>query len=188
MPVYAYRGVTNGGKAARGHVDAESVKGARARLRRDGIFPTEIAEGRSEKAAPSEASRRFRLRLPQRISAFDLALATRQAATLLGAGIPLVESLRALTDQVENPRLKAVYGQVRERVNQGASFADALGASKVFPDLYVSMVRAGEASGQLSEILARLADYLEASQRLKREIAIRRASLPTTGMRRRTRS
>ena len=171
MPVYAYRGVTSAGKAARGHVDAESVKGARARLRRDGIFPTEIAEGRSEKAAQSSAeSRRFRLRLPQRISAFDLALATRQAATLLGAGIPLVESLRALTDQVENPRLKAVYGQVRERVNQGASFADALGASRVFPDLYVSMVRAGEAGGALEQVLERLADYMESQVRLRNKV------------------
>jgi general secretion pathway protein F len=171
VPVYAYRGVTSAGKAARGHVDAESLKGARARLRRDGIFPTEIAEGRSEKAAPSsESSRRFRLRLPQRISAFDLALATRQAATLLGAGIPLVESLRALTDQVENPRLKSVYGQVRERVNQGASFADALGASRVFPDLYVSMVRAGEAGGALEQVLERLADYMESQVRLRNKV------------------
>lgn len=172
MPVYAYKGVTSAGKAARGHVDAESLKGARARLRRDGIFPTEIAEGRAEKAATADATRRFRLRLPtfQRISAFDLALATRQAATLLGAGIPLVESLRALTDQVENPRLKAVYGQVRERVNQGASFADALGASRVFPDLYVSMVRAGEAGGALEQVLERLADYLESQVRLRNKV------------------
>jgi general secretion pathway protein F len=152
-------------------VDAESIKGARARLRRDGIFPTEIAEGRSEKAPQSDSkSSRFRLRLPQRVSAFDLALATRQAATLLGAGIPLVDSLRALTDQVENPRLKAVYGQVRERVNQGASFADALGASKIFPDLYVSMVRAGEAGGALEQVLERLADYLESQVRLRNKV------------------
>ncbi|HVH19984.1 MAG TPA: type II secretion system inner membrane protein GspF [Myxococcota bacterium] len=172
MPVYAYRGVTSAGKAARGHVDAESVKSARARLRRDGIFPTEIAEGRSEKTQQSDSSTasRFRLRWPQRVSAFDLALATRQAATLLGAGIPLVDSLRALTDQVENPRLKAVYGQVRERVNQGASFADALGASKIFPDLYVSMVRAGEAGGALEQVLERLADYLESQVRLRNKV------------------
>jgi general secretion pathway protein F len=171
VPVYAYRGVTSAGKAARGHVDAESIKGARARLRRDGIFPTEIAEGRAEKSPQADAAAsRFRLRLPQRVSAFDLALATRQAATLLGAGIPLVDSLRALTDQVENPRLKAVYGQVRERVNQGASFADALGASKIFPDLYVSMVRAGEAGGALEQVLERLADYLESQVRLRNKV------------------
>ncbi len=171
MPVYAYKGVTSAGKAARGHVDAESVKGARLRLRRDGIFPTEFAEGRGERAAPT-AVRRFALRLPtlKRISSLDLAVATRQAATLLGAGIPLVESLRALTEQVENPRLKGVYGQVREHVNEGASFADALGASGVFPDLYVSMVRAGEAGGALEQVLERLADYMESQVRLRNKV------------------
>lgn len=171
MPVYAYRGVTSAGKATRGHVDADSIRSARSRLRRDGIFPTEIAEGRAERAAPA-ASRRFALRLPwlQRISALDLAIATRQAATLLGAGIPLVESLRALTEQVENPRLKAVYAQVRDHVNEGASFADALAASRVFPDLYVSMVRAGEAGGALEQVLERLADYMESQVRLRNKV------------------
>jgi len=171
VPVYAYKGVTSAGKAARGHVDAESVKGARLRLRRDGIFPTEIAEGRAEREAPTVV-RRFTMRMPslQRISALDLAIATRQAATLLGAGIPLVETLRALTEQIENPRLKGVYGQVREHVNQGASFADALAASGIFPDLYVSMVRAGEAGGALEQVLERLADYMESQVRLRNKV------------------
>jgi len=171
VPVYAYKGVTSAGKAARGHVDAESVKGARLRLRRDGIYPTEIAEGRAEREAP-EVVRRFAMRMPNlhRISALDLAIATRQAATLLGAGIPLVESLRALTEQVENPRLKGVYGQVREHVNEGASFADALAASGVFPELYVSMVRAGEAGGALEQVLERLADYMESQVRLRNKV------------------
>jgi len=171
VPVYAYKGVTSAGKAARGHVDAESVKGARLRLRRDGIFPTEIAEGRAEREAPTVV-RRFTMRMPslQRISALDLAIATRQAATLLGAGIPLVETLRALTEQIENPRLKGVYGQVREHVNEGASFADALAASGVFPDLYVSMVRAGEAGGALEQVLERLADYMESQVRLRNKV------------------
>jgi general secretion pathway protein F len=99
-----------------------------------------------------------------------MALVTRQAATLLGAGIPLVESLRALTEQVENPRLKSVFGKVRERVNQGASFADALAGTGVFPDLYVSMVRAGEAGGALETVLERLADYLESQVRLRNKV------------------
>jgi general secretion pathway protein F len=173
VPIFAYKGVTSAGKPTRGHVDAESIKGARTRLRRDGIFPTEIAEGRPEqKASEGSAAQRFGIRLPSlhRVSPLDLALATRQAATLLGAGIPLVESLRALTEQVENPRLKAVLGQVREHVNQGASFADALAASGVFPDLYVSMVRAGEIGGALEQVLERLADYLESQVRLRNKV------------------
>jgi general secretion pathway protein F len=171
VPVYAYKGVTSAGKPARGHVDAESVKGARLRLRRDGIFPTEIAEGRAQ-GETSEAVRRFTVHLPSlhRVSSLDLAISTRQMATLLSAGIPLVDSLRALTDQVENPRLKGVFGQVREHVNQGTSFADALGASGIFPDLYVSMVRAGEAGGALEQVLERLADYMESQVRLRNKV------------------
>ncbi len=171
MPVYAYKGVNGDGRNMRGHLDAESLRSARTRLRRDGIYLTEIQEGQADKADSSEGER-SRLRLPsfQRVSSLDLALITRQAATLLSAGIPLVQSLRALTEQTENPRLKAVFGQVRERVNEGSSFADALAASEVFPDLYVSMVRAGEAGGALETVLERLADYLESQVRLRNKV------------------
>jgi general secretion pathway protein F len=171
VPVYAYKGVTANGRNTRGHLDAESLRSARARLKRDGIFLTEIAEGRADSVDPDER-KRFSIHLPtfQRVSPLDLALATRQAATLLGAGIPLVESLRALTDQVENPRLKSVFAQVRDRVNEGSSFAEALGPSGVFPDLYIGMVRAGEAGGALETVLERLADYLEGQVRLRNKV------------------
>ena len=108
---------------------------------------------------PSSRSARSALRLPglQRVSALDLAVATRQASTLLSAGIPLVACLRALTDQVENPKLKSVFGQIRDRVNEGSAFADALAQSPIFPDLYVGMVRAGEAGGGPEQGLERLA-------------------------------
>jgi general secretion pathway protein F len=89
---------------------------------------------------------------------------------LIGAGIPLVEALGALTEQTENHRLKSVLGQVRDRVNEGTSLADALGQSEVFPDLYVSMVRAGEAGGALERVLERLADYLESQVRLRNKV------------------
>jgi general secretion pathway protein F len=155
-------------------VDAESLRAARSKLRRDGVFLTELAEGSSDLAArpTSAGGSRFTLRMPsfQRISGLDLALATRQASTLLSAGIPLLEGLRALTEQVENPRLKSVFGQVRDRVNEGASFADALDASGAFPELYVSMVRAGEAGGALEQVLERLADYLESQVRLQNKV------------------
>jgi general secretion pathway protein F len=171
VPVYAYKGVTATGRNTRGHLDAKSLRSARARLKRDGIFLTEIVEGRADSVDPYER-KRFAIHLPtfQRVSPLDLALATRQAATLLGAGIPLVESLRALTDQVENPRLKSVFAQVRDRVNEGSSFAEALGASGVFPDLYIGMVRAGEAGGALETVLERLADYLEGQVRLRNKV------------------
>ena len=175
MPVYAYRGVTAAGKAARGHLDAESSRSARAKLRRDGIFLTDFQETSAEALTRSATGPRFnfQISLPslQRISGTDLAMMTRQAATLIGAGIPLVEGLRALTEQTEHPRLKSVLGQVRDRVNEGASFADALAHSGTFPDLYVSMVRAGEAGGALGTVLQRLADYLESQVRLRNKVA-----------------
>ena len=140
--------MTAAGKSTRGHLDAETLRAARSKLRRDGIFPTEIDEatGKIETRATS-SGRHFTLPSFSRVSGLDLALLTRQAATLIGAGIPLVDSLGALTEQSEHPRLKSVMGQVRDRVNEGASFADALSQSTVFPNLYVSMVRAGEAGG-----------------------------------------
>jgi general secretion pathway protein F len=173
VPVYAYKGVTAAGKKTRGHLDAESPRTARARLRRDGIFLTELAEG-GELAPKSAAGGRFTISLPSlsRVSALDLALATRQLSTLVGAGIPLVSALRALTDQVESARLKNVLGQVRDRVNEGAALADAMGgAGGVFPDLYVGMVRAGEAGGALETVLERLADYLESQVRLRNKVS-----------------
>jgi general secretion pathway protein F len=174
MPVYAYKGVTAAGKKTRGHLDAESPRTARARLRRDGIFLTELAEG-GEMTASADAQRRFAISLPSfsRVSALDLALATRQLSTLVGAGIPLVSALRALTDQVESARLKSVLGQVRDRVNEGAALGDAMAAagSGVFPDLYVGMVRAGEAGGALETVLERLADYLESQVRLRNKVS-----------------
>lgn len=175
MPVYTYRGVTTAGRATRGFVDAESPRAARAKLRRDGVFPTELAEGGA--AAPAarggeakETPGRFALPSLRRVPPMDLALATRQLSTLAGAGIPLVEALAALTQQVENTKLKGVLGRVRDRVNEGASLADALAQSGVFSDLYVSMVRAGEAGGALEQVLVRLAEYLEGQVRLRNKV------------------
>ena len=175
MPVYAYKGVSAAGKTTRGHLDAESSRSARAKLRRDGIFLTDFQETSAEALTRAATGPRFNFQvsLPslQRISGMDLAMMTRQAATLIGAGIPLVESLRALTEQTEQTRLKSVLGQVHDRVNEGASFADALAQTDTFPNLYVSMVRAGEAGGALETVLERLADYLESQVRLRNKVS-----------------
>ncbi|MCH2171256.1 type II secretion system inner membrane protein GspF [Myxococcota bacterium] len=170
MPVYAYKGVTTAGKSTRGHLDAESLRAARGKLKHDGIFLTELVEAAGKTTAPSTAARSALPSL-QRVSGLDLALVTRQAATLLGAGIPLVDGLGALTEQTEHPRLKSVLGTVRDRVNEGSSLADAMAQSRVFPDLYVSMVRAGEAGGALETVLERLADYLESQVRLRNKVS-----------------
>src|SRR5205085_6828525 len=105
------------------------------------------------------------------VSAQDLAIATRQLATLIAAGIPLVEGLTALVDQIEQPRLKKIMGVVKQKVNEGSSLADALKEHpKVFTDLYVNMIRAGESSGALDVVLVRLADFTEAQAQLRNKI------------------
>jgi general secretion pathway protein F len=171
MPVYSYKGVNAAGRNLRGFVDAESDKGARAKLRRDGVFLTELAlseSGAGEVArGPSPSGPRFQ----RGVSGTDLAIATRQLATLLGAAVPMVEALGALTEQVENVRLKGAIGGVRDRVNEGSSLADALAAAGPFSDLYVNLVRAGEASGALDRVLVRLADYLESQVRTRNRVS-----------------
>ncbi len=171
MPVFAYKGVTAAGKSTRGHLDAETPRAARLKLRQDGVFPTEISEQAERATVEATSGRRFNLPSFQRVPPLELALVTRQASTLIGAGIPLVSGLAALTEQTEHARLKSVLGQVRDRVNQGSTFADALEQSGAFPGLYVGMVRAGEAGGALETVLDRLADYLESQVRLKNKVS-----------------
>lgn len=174
MPVYAYKGVSSAGKNLKGTLSAENIRAARARMRTDGVYLTDIQETdtRSEpKTADSKSgASRFSIELPVRIPTTERAMATRQLATLVGAGIPLVESLGALVEQVEHAALKSIFAQVRDRVNEGASLADALAATDKFDTLYVSMIRAGEASGALDKVLVRIADYLEDQVRLSSKV------------------
>jgi general secretion pathway protein F len=171
VPVYAFKGVNAAGKSINGLLDAETSRSARGRLRKDGVYLTELVEQRGTSRVKATASRSFHLPSFSRIPPLDLALATRQAATLLSSGIPLIEGLGALTEQTENVRLRTALGEARDRVNEGAHFADALAQTGVFPDLYVSMVRAGEAGGALETVLERLADYLESQVRLRNKVS-----------------
>jgi type II secretion system protein F len=159
MPVYSYAGLNPDGKNVAGIIDAESARAARLKLRRSGVFPTLVSETRTE--ATPRASRSVG-RLFERIGAQEIAVMTRQLSTLVSAGLPLVDCLSALIDQVDSERLKRILSQTRERVNEGSSLADALTEhSKVFSELYVNMVRAGESSGALVEVLRRMADHFE---------------------------
>ncbi len=171
MPVYAFKGVNAAGKSIHGLLDSETSRTARGKLRKDGVFLTELVEHRGVSQVKAAAGRSIRLPSFSRISALDLALVTRQAATLLNSGIPLVEGLSALAEQTENVRLRAALGKTRDRVNEGSHFADALAQTGAFPDLYVSMVRAGEAGGALDTVLERLADYLESQVRLRNKVS-----------------
>lgn len=175
MPVYAYKGLNEKGRNVGGIVDADSPKSARIKLRRSGIFPTDVSETRDKGGAGgTQTASRFNLDLAglfERITPQDLALMTRQLATLVGAGLPLVECLGALVEQVDNAKQKKILSQVRERVVEGGTLADAMKAHPtVFNDLFVNMVRAGEASGALDLVLIRLAEYTERSAALRAKV------------------
>ena len=171
MPIYAYKGYDNSGKSVTGTREAESPRTIKQLLRREGIFLTEFKETGPAKKKKDKKSFEISL-FAEKVNSQDLATATRQLATLVGSGIPLVSSLSALIEQIENNTLKAILAAVKQRVNEGASFADALGEHpKAFSNLYMNMVRAGETSGALDVVLNRLADFTENQAQLKSKIA-----------------
>src|SRR5512137_641666 len=170
MPTFEYKALSSAGKPVQGLKEAESPKTLRAALKREGVFLTEVL-GEQQQQAQQARELNVRRWVLGRIRADDLAIMTRQLAVLVHAGIPLVEALNALVEQVEHERLKRVISDVRQRVNEGGSLADALGAHpKVFSTLYVNMVRAGESSGALDVVLVRLADFTESQARLRSKI------------------
>ena len=174
MPVYQYRGYKADGAAATGIVDAESPKVARLKLRKDGVFPTEMAEQegatrsmgiRTEPVSGASFGR------SQTLTVTDVALMTRQLATLLVAGLPLVDALGVLMDQMEKKAIKGLLADVREAIRGGASYSAVLERyPRDFSPIYVHMVRAGEASGALDQILFRLAEFLEKQLALKHKV------------------
>lgn len=180
MPVFEYRGLNSAGKQIKGLLEADSPKTLRSKLRADGVFLTDVlaqAEGSrgavSRGANAAQVARDIDLRKlgRGRVNTDDVAIFTRQLSTLLGAGVTLVESLTALVDQVEKERFKRALSDIKQRVNEGSSLADALGQHpKIFPNIYVNMVRAGEASGALDAVLTRLADFTENQARLQQKI------------------
>ena len=184
MPVFAYKGLNESGKEVRGLLDADSPKSLRAQLKKQGILITEHREetlkkgkdGKDGKGAAAVlrsagATEVDFKRFTERITVNDIALTTRQLATLLKSGITLIESLTAIVDQVDNEKMKKVYGDVKSAVNEGSSLADALGQHpEVFNHLYVNMIRAGEASGSLDSVLLRLANFMESQARLRSKI------------------
>jgi len=168
MPIYEYEALNSAGEAIRGIIDADSARTARVKLRGQGVYPTEIRE-----EVMASAHRARPLSVFGRVRAKDLALASRQLATLMEAGIPLISSLSALIEQLGNPPLRKILAQMRESVREGSSFADALSRhSQVFSNLFIGMVRAGEASGTLGLTLSRWADFSEHQVALHQRIRV----------------
>ncbi len=175
MPVYDYKGISRNGKHVRGLKEADSAKVLRQLLKRDGIVLTrsEVSKGGTRASGEGKGlGKEVHLGdIFSRVKKAEVAAFTRQLSTLLRAGIPLASSLGALFEQDESVKFKPIIGEVRTAVNEGASLADSLAKHpQVFEALFVSMVRAGEIAGNLDEVLTRLADFLEASQKLKSKV------------------
>ena len=179
MAVYQYKGVDSTGKNVKGVLDSDSPRMLRTQLRKQGIYLTQysassggaaaIRRGNTMEAAGSrevEFGKAF-----QRVQLMEVAVVTRQMATLIRAGIPVVDALNACTDQTENPKLKTALTKIKQDVNEGTALGDALeGHPKIFDRLYVNMVRAGESSGTLDIIFGRLADFIEGQVKLKSKL------------------
>ncbi|NOQ65800.1 MAG: type II secretion system inner membrane protein GspF [Desulfobacterales bacterium] len=167
MPVYEYTALDRAGKNISGIIDADSTVAARQKLRASGKYPVQVKEATSKAKEEPGTSFSFPT-IFNRVTADDIHALTRQLATLLNAGIPLVGALDALMEQTTSPPLKRIIAQVKESVNEGNSLTASLSKHpKLFSNIYINMVRAGEASGSLDVVLERLADFGEHQQALK---------------------
>ncbi len=170
MPVYEYSALNPAGKKLKGIVEADSRTAARQKIRQAGNYPVDIKETLSGKKGETKRKASF-FRLGGRIKQQEVHIATRQLATLLGAGIPLVPALNGLIEQTTNPAFRTIIAQIKDQVNEGNSLTTALSEHpRIFSRIYINMVQAGEASGSLDVVLERLADFGENQQALKSRI------------------
>ncbi len=170
MPVYEYTALTGAGKKRKGIVDADSLTAARQKIRGQGAYPVEIKET-SAKAAVKAGKSFWTVQFGQRVKQQEVHIATRQLATLLGAGIPLVPALAGLIEQTENRAFQTILTQIKDAVNEGNSLTSALDEHpKLFSRIYSNMVRAGEASGSLDVVLDRLAEFGESQHALRSRV------------------
>ncbi len=170
MPVYEYKGYNREGNKESGILDADSKAALRQKLQSQGVYTTEIYEADDEEAASSDREIDVG-QLFEWVSLRDIAMLTRQLATLLKAGIPLVEALNALSDQLEKKKLKRVVSDIKQSVNEGSSLANAIDDHpEHFSNLYMNMVKAGESSGNLDIVLERLTEFLDDQIELRGKI------------------
>jgi type IV pilus assembly protein PilC len=161
MPTFTYTARTRTGTKQSGTISAENRQAAQQQLRTKGLQADKLVE----------QGKRGGIKTNRRVKTAELLVFTRQLSTIVSAGLPLLQGLDILAEQTEDPNFSAVIDAVASEVESGETFSDALRKyPKAFPDLYVSMVRAGEAGGDLDGVLLQLADYLEATEDLKRRI------------------
>jgi general secretion pathway protein F len=172
MAIYNYKGMDSAGKKASGVIEADSIKTARLKLRRSGVFATEVLPEGSKGGGGLSLTTEVNIgQYFERVKTKDLAVMTRQLSTLISANVPLVESLTALVDQTANNKLRKVIADVKSKVVEGERLSDACAVHKnIFPDIFIHMIAAGEASGALHTVLDRLAGFIEKQAALKSKI------------------
>ena len=190
MPIFEYKAITSSGKSRKGIVDADTPRDARSKLRGDHMHVTEMWEVVDKKKKKKGKSLEKNVRkgrktgkksgglLSMEIELFqptittrDLATFTRQFSTLLRSGIQLADALNALVEQCSNPHLERVLRNIKEEITSGNNLAEAMAKHpRFFSDLYVNMVKAGEASGRLDIVLTRIADYLQKQASIKGKV------------------
>ncbi len=171
MGVYTYEALDNKGRKKKGVLEADSPRQLRQKLRADGLAAVAINEAEEQQASSRKTTTPRTSLFIRRASDSEVALLTRQLATLVAAAIPLEESLQALARQIQKPYLKSLISSVRSRVLEGQTLADSMAAYPgAFDTLYRAMVAAGEKSGHLDTVLERLADYTEHRQKIKGQL------------------
>lgn len=169
MAAFEYKALDAKGKTKKGVIEGDNGRQVRARLKEQGLIPVEVSEARQQAKKKSEQPSLFQFK--RGLSTPDLALVTRQLATLVQSGMPLEECLRAVSEQSEKPRIRTMLLAVRSKVTEGYTLADSLADyPHVFDDLFRSMVSAGEKSGHLDSVLERLADYAENRQKMRSKL------------------
>ncbi|NBS84293.1 MAG: PDZ domain-containing protein [Verrucomicrobia bacterium] len=177
MPFFSYSAVDAKGKTHQGTLEANNASDAAAAIKKQGMFPTNIAETAAENAKAKGKGFSFKLSLGAggggtgKVPAKILTVFTRQLSTLISAGLPLLRSLRTLSKQEKNPNLRKIMASLAESVEGGTTFSEALSQHpKAFNKLYVNMVKAGELGGVLEVVLTRLAEFAEKSQRIRGKV------------------
>jgi len=166
MGAFEYVALDAGGKERKGILEGDTARQVRQLLREKQLLPVSVNE-----VAQKEAKRQRSFGLGRRVSSADLALFTRQLATLVRAGLPLEEALLAVSQQTEKPRIQSIILGVRSRVMEGHTLANGFADfPRVFPEIYRATVSAGEQSGHLDAVLERLADYTEGREQIRQKV------------------
>lgn len=170
MPAYHFVAVNQAGQEQKGVIEADSEKHARQQLRERALIPLQIKTARQKEGVGKE-SKLTGILQPKRLSSKEIALFTRQFSTLLAAGLPMEESLLAVAEQTEKPRIKGIILSVRSKVLEGHTLAAALREHpEAFTELFCATIAAGEKSGHLDKILLRLADYTEQQWNMRQKL------------------